>query len=90
VPRGPGDQLVELGEEVLQQAREDVLFGREVVVDGRLRDPEPLGDLAQRRARVAALGEHLQGHDPDLLPGVGSPLVHATTLLDARLGAYCI
>ena len=49
--------LPQLGEVALQQAAVEVLLGGEVVVDDRRRHPRAPGDLVDRGALVAALGE---------------------------------
>ena len=49
------------------ELEEDVLLALEVVVERRLRDAEPLGDLAQRGLVVALLVEELEGDVEDPL-----------------------
>jgi hypothetical protein len=43
----PADELVDLGEEVIDKAGQDLFLGLEVVVHRGLGDAQPLGDLAQ-------------------------------------------
>jgi len=63
----PGDQRIHLRLIVLDETQDYVFFGLEVVIQGGLGHAKPLGDLAQRGALVAVLGEELHG---DLLnPG---------------------
>jgi hypothetical protein len=68
------DQHQRLPTEVVDahvQRHEDVLFGFEVVVEGRLGDAQLLGDLPQAGAVVALLGEEVESHIEDALAGVG-------------------
>ncbi len=55
------------------QRHQDVLFAGEVVVDGRLGEAQPLGDLTQRGALVALFGEELEGDVEDPLPRAHVP-----------------
>ena len=72
-----GDRLVPhlregLAAELVQahvQRHEDVVLGREVVVERRLGDAQLLGDLAQAGAVEALLGEEVEGHIEDALAG---------------------
>ena len=52
------------------ELEEDVLLAREVVVERRLRDAEPVGDLAQRGLVVALVVEELERDVEDPLPRV--------------------
>ena len=52
------------------QRHQDVVLGREVVVERRLGDAELLGDLPQAGAVETLLGEEVQGHVEDPLSGV--------------------
>jgi hypothetical protein len=56
----PLDQVVHRPRQVLEEADEDVFLGLEVVVERRLRDVQPFGDLPQRRLLVALLGEEFE------------------------------
>ena len=51
------------------QRHQDVGLAGEVVVDRRLGEPEPLGDLAQRRLVVPLGGEQFEGDVEDPFPG---------------------
>ena len=51
------------------QRHEDVVLGREVVVERRLGEAQPFGDLPQRGAVEALLDEQVEGHIEDALPG---------------------
>jgi len=55
----------------------DLVLGLELVVDGRLRDAEPIGDHLQRRAAHAVLGKQVErrGQQP-LASRAGPVLVH--------------
>src|ERR1017187_7082757 len=66
----PLDERVDLAEVVLDQAADDVFLGFEVVIQGRLGDTEPFGDLPQRGLLIPLLREKLQRHGLDPLPGV--------------------
>jgi hypothetical protein len=76
VPAEPVEPEVEL--------EEDVLFMLEVVVERRLRDPESVGDLAQRGLVVALIVEQLEGDVEDALPrgASGPPAPRALSTLD--------
>ena len=73
-------QLPELGEHGVDQLAEQRVLRRVVVVERRLRDPDPLRDLAQARRVHPALGEELEGGDADLNAGVDGGAGHAMTL----------
>ena len=49
------------------QGGDDVFLGLEVVVEGGLGDPDPLGDLPERGLVVALLHEEVQGDVEDAL-----------------------
>src|SRR6185312_10805842 len=68
----PGDDLLQLGPVVLDEAADDVLFGPEVVVQGGLGHAKPLRDLPQRGLLVALLREQLQRDLLDALPGAAA------------------
>jgi hypothetical protein len=68
---GPQGQGIDLLQPRLDERREHVLFAGEVVVERRLRHGEPLGDVADRRPGVAALGEQLTRRLED--PALGDP-----------------
>ena len=55
----------------LEQPRVQVELGGEVVVDHGRRHAGAAGDLVDRRAAVAALGEHLRGRPLDHLAALG-------------------
>ena len=81
------ESLEELGQELvdrLEQRDEDLVLAAEVVVERRLGDAEAVGDLAQRRAVVALLGEQLVGHRQDALAGVARSWHSRQYLLDDR------
>jgi hypothetical protein len=67
---GPGDQLVQVGDVVLDQAADDVFLRLEVVIQRGLGDAELLGDLAQGCLLVALLGKQLEGKLAQPRPGV--------------------
>ena len=68
----PGDDLLQLGPVVLDEAADDVLLGLEVVVQGGLGDAKPFRDLPQRGLLVALLREQLQRDRLDALPGAAA------------------
>jgi hypothetical protein len=50
----------QLVERRLHQGQQQVVLGAEVVVDGRLRDAQPIGDVLQAGALEPVLAEELQ------------------------------
>src|SRR5690348_14435017 len=66
----PGNEVVYLAEVILDQAGHDVFLGLEVVIERGLGDVEPFRDLPQRGLVITLLGEQLQSHGLDALPGV--------------------
>ena len=66
---GPGRERVNPGEDVGEDARNDLVLALEVEIEGRLLDPEPFGDLAQRHAVLAVLGEELERDPLDTVAG---------------------
>jgi hypothetical protein len=73
-------QLPELGEHRVDELAEQGVLRRVVVVERRLGDADPLGDLAQARGVHAALGEELEGGGADLGSGVDVGAGHGRTL----------
>jgi hypothetical protein len=75
-------QLAQLGEHRVDQLAEQGVLRRVVVVERRLGDADPLGDLAQARRVHPSLGEELEGGGADLRAGVDVRAGHAV-ILDA-------
>jgi hypothetical protein len=73
---GHRQQLEHRAEAPLEDRRVERLLAREVVVEARGADADALGDVPQRRAFVAALGEQLGRGVEDRLGGAtgASPL----------------
>jgi hypothetical protein len=73
---GQRQQLEHRAEAPLEDRRVERLLAREVVVEARSADADALGDVPQRRAFVAALGEELGRGVEDGLGGAAgaSPL----------------
>jgi hypothetical protein len=61
----PVEDLLQVRHQRVGERAEDVVLGLVVVVEGRLAEPEPLGDLAQRRPVVALLDEEVEGDVED-------------------------
>ena len=68
VPHGVERLTAELVEAQVER-HQDVGLAGEVVVDRRLGEAEPVGDLAERRLVVALRAEQLEGDVEDALPG---------------------
>jgi hypothetical protein len=85
----PGDDLVQVREKGVEEADDDVLFGVEVVVQRRLGQVEPFGDLAERGLVVPLVGEQVERDRLDPVTGAAPSVRHGrplpTYLLDARL-----
>ena len=84
-------ELIEqLAPELVQpqvQLEEDVLLALEVVVERRLGDAEPLGDLAQRRLVVALLVEELERDVEDPLARLAARPAAGLGLVSVVLGS---
>jgi len=61
---------------LLDQVDQQLLLGAVVVVEARLGDADPLGDLVHRGAVVALLAEQLEGGSADALPRRGGFVQH--------------
>lgn len=66
------DDRPQLDEHWLDHRAEKLLARAEVVVDGRLGDPQLVGDHLQRRAREAVSSKQIDGYVDETLPRIGS------------------
>ncbi|GMA34461.1 hypothetical protein GCM10025876_06650 [Demequina litorisediminis] len=69
----PRHEVVHVVRDAGEETIEDLLLGLEVVVQGGLRDPQVLGNLAQRGLVVAVGGEALESDLLDALARVSTP-----------------
>lgn len=81
---GPVHELVHRGVQVVQDARENVLLGLEMVVERGSGDLQLLRDLTQRGLLVSLLGEQLQRDLLDPFPGIAAPGVHRGSTTPGR------